>query len=72
VCPAGAMAFWKNQRGDRVVDYPLSLTKLFVEQRTHVYCVNHIVPVGEPAITIDKILCTYDDPYRAWHLIKGW
>jgi hypothetical protein len=70
--PGPAMGFWKCERGDRVVDYPLSLTKLFIEQRTHVYYVNEVLPVPAPAIVIDKILCAYDDAYADWHLIKGW
>lgn len=70
--PGPALAFWKNEKGDRVVDYPLSLTKLFIEQYTHTYYVNTILPVPAPKLTIDKIVCTYDDPYRDWHLMKGW
>jgi len=67
-----ALAFWKNEKGDRIVDYPLALTKLYVEQYTHVYCVNEVLPVPDTRITIDKILCTYDDPYEDWHLARNW
>jgi len=70
--PGPALAFWKNEKGDRVVDYPLSLTKIYVEQYTHNYYVNEIVPVPETVLTLDKFVCTYDDPYAEWHLIKGW
>lgn len=70
--PGPALAFWKSEKGDRMVDYPLTLTKLAIEQRTHVYYVNEIIQVPDPAITIDKVLCVYDDPYKDWHLMKNW
>jgi hypothetical protein len=69
--PGPGMAFWKNEKGDRLVDYPLRLTKLLVEQRTHIYYVNEIVPVPEPAIAVDKIVCSHAAPYVGLHLSKG-
>lgn len=70
--PCPALAFWKNENGDRVVDYPVKLTKIYFEQYTHIYYVNEIVPVKDCSLTVDKIICTHDDPYKDWHLIKGW
>jgi hypothetical protein len=70
--PGPALAFWKNEKGDRVVDYPLSLTQVYVEQYTHNYYVNEVVPVPETVLVMDKFVCTYDDPYAEWHLTKGW
>jgi len=70
--PGPALAFWENDKGDRVVDYPLSLTKIYIEQYTHNYYVNEIVPVPEAVLTLDRFVCTYDDPYADWHLTKGW
>jgi len=70
--PGPAMAFWKNEKGDRTVDYPLRLTKLIVEQRTHVYYVNEILPVPDCSLVLDKIVCEYGDPYQQLHLTKGW
>ena len=65
--PGPAMGFWKNEKGDRIVDYPLRLTKLIVEQRTHVYYVNEDRAGAGRHAVVGKTACSHEDPYQPWH-----
>lgn len=70
--PGPANSFWKCEKGDGVVDFPLALNKIFVEQRTHIWYVNEILPVENPEIILSKILVSYKDPYPDLKATKNW
>jgi hypothetical protein len=63
-----AVAFWRTDAPDgkednnrRFVRYPLSLTGLIVELRTHNVYVNELVSVADPSIRIDDLHCEYEE-----------
>ncbi|MCX7705108.1 MAG: hypothetical protein N2115_02465 [bacterium] len=67
-----ANSFWKCEKGDGVVDFPLTLIKFFIEQRNHIWYVNEILPVENPEIIVGKIYISYRDPYPDLKLTKNW
>jgi len=73
-----AQPWWKNEgapggrNADAIVDYPLTITRMIVEQRTHLWYLDRIVPGPEARIAIDDITAAYDDPWKDWHLANNW
>ena len=51
--------------GDNIVDLPLSLEELIIEQRTHILYVNNIQPVASNAVSFGKIYAEYETPEDA-------
>ena len=74
-----AQGWWKNEAGlekgqhaDAIVDYPLTITKMIVTQRAHVWYLDQILPGPETKIIVDDITVSYDDPWKDWHLATNW
>ena len=57
---------WRNgtsdKTGDGVVDYPLSLTGLALEQREQIVYVNEMVPASRHPILLGAVQAVYGDP----------
>lgn len=49
------------EEGDHVVDLPLSLEAVIVEQRTHILYVNDVQPVKSDTILLGKLFAEYDE-----------
>ncbi len=47
--------------GDHIVDLPLSLEAIIVEQRTHILYVNDVQPVKSDTVLLGKIFAEYDE-----------
>jgi hypothetical protein len=59
---------WRNgmsdKTGDGIVDYPLSLTGLVLEQRDQIVYVNEMVPASRRPIRLGAISAVYGDPEK--------
>ena len=57
---------WRNgtpdETGDGIVDYPLSLTGLIVEQREQIVYVNQMVDASREPIRVSGLTAVYGDP----------
>ncbi len=57
---------WRNgtadETGDGIVDYPLTLTGLIVEQREQVVYVNAMVDASKQPVRLSDIKAVYGDP----------
>jgi hypothetical protein len=54
--------WWRSDGGDGVVDLPLTLEAILVEQRTHILYVNDVQPVASSAAQFGKLHVEYDTP----------
>ncbi len=54
--------WWGSHDGDGVVDLPLKLEQIIVEQRSHVLYVNDIQPVASDTVCFGKLYVEYDSP----------
>lgn len=60
--------WWRNDNGarsaegDGVVDLPLTLEKIIVEQRTHIIYVNDVQPVVSDTVCFGKLFVEYEGP----------
>ena len=70
--PGPSNSWWKSEKGDGIVDFPLTLTKIFIEQRTHIWYVNKILKVEKPEITLREMYISYRDPYENLKLTENW
>ncbi|MBI2191465.1 MAG: hypothetical protein HYU36_05725 [Planctomycetes bacterium] len=54
--------WWRSEGGDGVVDLPLRLETILVEQRTHILYVNDVQPVASDTVLFGKLFVEYDSP----------
>ncbi|HQY60218.1 MAG TPA: hypothetical protein PK141_02400 [Polyangiaceae bacterium] len=52
--------WWRSDEGDGVVDLPLSVEAVVVEQRTHVLYVNDIAPAASNEVSLGRLFAEYD------------
>lgn len=57
--------WWRADEGDGVVDLPLSLEAIVVEQRTHVLYVNDVAPAASDEVSLGRLYAEYDSPEDA-------
>jgi hypothetical protein len=54
--------WWRSDGGDGIVDLPLTLENIIVEQRTHVLYVNDVQPAASNTVGLSKLLVEYANP----------
>ncbi len=57
--------WWRSDGGDGVVDLPLTLENVIVEQRSHVLYVNDVQPAASASVCLGKLYAEYADPADA-------
>jgi hypothetical protein len=57
--------WWRSDGGDGIVDLPLTLESIIVEQRTHVIYVNDVRPVASDTVLFGKLYAEYVEPADA-------
>lgn len=57
--------WWRSDGGDGVVDLPLALDRVIVEQRSHVLYVNDVQPVASDSVLLGKLYAEYASPADA-------
>jgi hypothetical protein len=57
--------WWRSDGGDGVVDLPLTLESVIVEQRSHVLYVNDVQPAEAPSVCLGKLCVEYANPADA-------
>lgn len=57
-------ANWRHDDGDGIVDYPLSLTGVVVEQRQKIVYVTEMVDASTQPVRIAELTAVYGDPER--------
>lgn len=57
--------WWRSDGGDRIVDLPLTLEKIIVEQRTHILFVNDVQKVASNEVGFGKLFVEYAAPEDA-------
>jgi hypothetical protein len=57
--------WWRSDGGDGVVDLPLTLESIIVEQRSHVLHVNDVEPAASASVFLGKLYAEYADPADA-------
>jgi hypothetical protein len=57
--------WWRSDGGDGIVDLPLTLDRIIVEQRTHVLYVNDVQPVASDSVSFGKLYAEYVSPADA-------
>jgi hypothetical protein len=57
--------WWRSDGGDGVVDLPLTVERLIVEQRSHVLYVNDVQPAASDSVCLGKMFVEYADPADA-------
>jgi hypothetical protein len=57
--------WWRSDGGDGVVDLPLTLEKIIVEQRSHVLYVNDVQPAASNEVCFGKLYVEYAEPTDA-------
>jgi hypothetical protein len=57
--------WWRSDGGDGVVDLPLRLERILVEQRTHVLYVNDVRPAAAPSVCLGKLFAEHAEPSDA-------
>ncbi|MBI4024293.1 MAG: hypothetical protein HY360_04885, partial [Verrucomicrobia bacterium] len=57
--------WWGSHGGDKIVDLPLKLEEIIVEQRSHILYVNDIQPVASDAVSLGTLHVEYDSPEDA-------
>jgi hypothetical protein len=57
--------WWRSDGGDGIVDLPLTLENIIVEQRTHVLYVNDVQPVASSEVRFGKLYAEYAAPADA-------
>lgn len=55
-------ANWRHDDGDGIVDYPLSLTAVIIEQRNRIVYGNTLVETDRTPIRLNKLQAIYGDP----------
>jgi hypothetical protein len=57
--------WWRSDGGDGIVDLPLTLESIIVEQRSHILYVNDVQPVASDAVCLGKLFVEYATPADA-------
>lgn len=57
--------WWRYQGGDGIVDLPLVLENLIIEQRSHILYVNDIQPAASSTVLFGKLFIEYASPEDA-------
>src|SRR5262249_38020288 len=57
--------WWRSDGGDGVVDLPLTLENVIVEQRSHVLYVNNVQPAASDSVCFGKLYAEYAAPADA-------
>jgi hypothetical protein len=57
--------WWRSDGGDGVVDLPLTLEKIIVEQRSHILYVNDVQPAASSQVGFGKLFVEYANPADA-------
>ena len=57
--------WWLSVGGDTIVDLPLELEQIIVEQRTHILYVNDVQPVASDTVCFGKLYAEYESPTDA-------
>jgi hypothetical protein len=57
--------WYRSDGGDGIVDLPLALESIIVEQRSHVLYVNDVQPVSSPSVRFGKLFVEYAAPTDA-------
>jgi hypothetical protein len=57
--------WWRSDRGDGIVDLPLTLENIIVEQRSHILYVNDVQPAASRHVSLGKLYVEYDAPQDA-------
>jgi hypothetical protein len=57
--------WWRSDGGDSIVDLPLTLESIIVEQRTHVLYVNDVQPAAGDSVSFGKLYVEYAVPEDA-------
>jgi hypothetical protein len=57
--------WWRSDGGDGIVDLPLTLESVIVEQRSHILYVNDVQPAAGNAVRFGKLYAEYADPADA-------
>ena len=57
--------WWRSDAGDGIVDLPLTLDRIIVEQRTHVLYVNDVQPAASDSVRFGKLYAEYASPADA-------
>jgi hypothetical protein len=57
--------WWKAEEGDGIVDLPLKLEAVYVEQRSHVIYVNDVQPCASDTVSFGKMYVEYASPADA-------
>ena len=53
---------WRHDGGDGIVDYPLSLTAIVVEQREQIVYVNRMVEASREPVRLAQMSAIYGSP----------
>jgi len=57
--------WWRADDGDKIVDLPLKLEEIIVEQRSHIIYVNDVQPVASDTVQLGKLTVEYATPADA-------
>jgi hypothetical protein len=57
--------WWRSDGGDGIVDLPLTLENIIVEQRSHILYVNDVQPAASNQVRLGKLYVEYGDPADA-------
>ena len=52
--------WWGSSNGDRVVDLPVTLERIYVERRPKAMYVNSLEPVADPSVVLGDLYAEYD------------
>jgi hypothetical protein len=55
----------KDNRGDNIVDLPVKLEEMIIEQRSHILFVNDVQPVASDTVCFGKLYAEYETPRDA-------
>ena len=54
--------WWRADDGDTIVDLPLALEQIIIEQRSHVIYVNDVQPAASNTVRLGKVYAEYETP----------
>jgi len=54
--------WWRADDGDTIVDLPLALEQIIIEQRSHVIYVNDVQPAASDTVRLGKVYAEYETP----------
>ena len=54
--------WWRADDGDTIVDLPLALEQIIIEQRSHVIYVNDVQPAASDTVRLGRVYAEYETP----------